>query len=108
MAGKISAKLGKDRFENPAGGKHRRAGIDGNAIAIDGAQLAAGGCHAFHHCHRHAASRKQRSGTQPADAGADDDHAPAGMLAGMMARRTQNLSPKPDVSTANRPIITLP
>ena len=87
MVFETGAAIGEQRFENPARGEDGGAGIDCDAAAIDGAQLAAGGRHALDDGDGHPARREQRCCSQPADAGTDDDDA----LAFGIARQTLQL-----------------
>ena len=72
---KARAGIGEEPFEHRAVGEDGGAGIDGIAADIDGAQLAAGGAHAFDNGDGQAARRQQHGGAEAAHAGADDDNA---------------------------------
>ena len=73
MVIKPFAQAFEQRFENPAGGEYRWAGIDGNAITGNRAQLAARCRHALDDRDGHASTGKLDGGDKAADTGSDDD-----------------------------------
>ena len=73
MVVKPLAQAFEQRFENPAGGEYRGAGIHGNTLAGNRAQLAARCRHALDNRDRHAGTGKLDGGDKAADTGSDDD-----------------------------------
>ncbi len=75
MIGQARADRIEQGLEHPAHREHRRARIHRRAGDRDLADLAAGLCRTLEHTHLDALGRQFQRSDEPADAGADHDHA---------------------------------